>query len=167
MPFMDMKQLSLFDYNALEPETREFVEQRTDEIRVLVKRSAQDIIEIGRMLTEVKGALEYGKFGDWLSAEFEWSQMTASRFMRVHARFKSNNLLDFNIAPSALCLLASPSTPDDAVDEALERADDDRWHLHYLEWCEDATEDEIDEMNEYLNRQEYSSRPTRGDFVKF
>ena len=61
-----------FDYGALDMETRVVVQQRTGEIRSLVRRSAQDIIDIGLKLGEVKQRLGHGGFGKWLEAEFEW-----------------------------------------------------------------------------------------------
>lgn len=110
-----------FDYGMLDAETRIVVQQRTGEIRTLVRKSAQDIIDIGTKLHEVKARLGHGQFGDWLSAEFEWSKDTAGRFMQVAQRFgQIPQIAEF--APSALYLLASPSTPDAAVDEALTRA---------------------------------------------
>src|SRR6185503_9709278 len=102
----------LFDYQALDAETRIVVQQRTGEIKALMKRTAQDIIEIGEKLIEVKERLGHGHFGEWLGAEFEWTPMTAQRFMQVATQFKNNNLLDLNFAPSALYLLAAPGTPD-------------------------------------------------------
>lgn len=47
-------QLALFDYDALDTETRIVVQQRTTEIKALMKRAASDIIEIGQKLIEVK-----------------------------------------------------------------------------------------------------------------
>ncbi len=87
-----------------------------------MRRAAQDIVEIGERLIEVKAHLEYGQFQGWIKAEFDWTRQTAYRFMQVAERFKGcNNLLQ--VAPSALYLLASPSTPDEARAEALERAE--------------------------------------------
>jgi hypothetical protein len=111
-----------FDYAGLDVETRIVVQQRTGEIRSLVRRSAQDISDIGLKLIEVKERLGHGHFGTWLDSEFGWSEMTARRFMQVYERFKSHNLFDLDVAPSALYLLAAPSTSDEAVEEALERA---------------------------------------------
>ena len=51
-----------FDYGALDSETRIVVQQRTGEIRSLVRRSAQDIIDIGLKLGEVKQRLGHGGF---------------------------------------------------------------------------------------------------------
>lgn len=90
--------------------------------KALMRRTAQDIIEIGRRLIEVKARLGHGQFGAWLATEFEWSQDTATRFMNVAARF-SNIPQIAEFAPSALYLLAAPSTPDEVREEALERAE--------------------------------------------
>ena len=56
-------ELTLFDYASLEPETRIVVQQRTSEIRGLMRRAAQDIIDIGLKLIEVKERLPHGAFG--------------------------------------------------------------------------------------------------------
>lgn len=110
-----------FDYAALDLETRIVVQQRTEEIRVLVRRSAQDIIDIGAKLIDVKSRLGHGNFGPWLNAEFGWTQQTATNFMHVADKFKNFLNLD-SFAPSALYMLAAPSTPEPARLEAIERA---------------------------------------------
>lgn len=114
-------QLAIFDYDALDSDARMVVQQRTTEIRALMRRAAQDIIDIGTKLIEVKARLGHGQFGAWLRAEFEWSVPTAARMMQVAERFGDNYQID-NFAPSALYLLAAPSTPEPARLEALERA---------------------------------------------
>ena len=119
-----MGQLMLFDYDQLDVETRIVVQQRTDEIRELVRKTAQDIVDIGAKLTEVKNRLGHGHFGAWLDGEFGWTDRTAQRFMSVAERFKADNLSDVRIAPSALYLLAAPSTPEEAREEALARAEE-------------------------------------------
>lgn len=83
-------------------------------------RSAEDIIAIGQDLLAAKEQLLHGQFGEWLTAEFDMTQMTAVRFMQVAQRFgdKSNKLLDFN--PSILYALAAP-TAEDVADEVIER----------------------------------------------
>jgi len=111
-----------FDYAELDVETRIVVRQRTDEIKTLVRRSAQDIIDIGGKLIDVKETLGHGNFGGWLAAEFGWSESAAQKFMSVSARFKSVNFTEMNIGASALYLLAAPSTPEPARIEAVERA---------------------------------------------
>lgn len=111
-----------FDYSGLPAETRIVVQQRTSEIRSLMKRTASDIIEIGQKLIEVKDQLGHGKFGAWLEAEFAWSDRTAQKFMRVADSFKSEPGSDL-IPPKALYLLSAPSTPEAAREEAVDRAE--------------------------------------------
>ena len=112
-----------FDYSSLDQETLSFVQLRTKEIRRLVKRTSQDIVDIGRYLTEVKDRLGYGNFYPWLDGEFGWGSRTAIRFMRVAERFgQIDNLSDLNILSTALYVLSAPSTPVEATAEAIERA---------------------------------------------
>lgn len=116
------EQLILFDYAALDSETRIVVQQRTSEIKALMKRAASDIIEIGQKLIEVRSKLGHGHFEGWIKSEFDWTRQTAYRFINVADHFSGcNNLLQ--MAPSALYLLAAPSTPDSARQEAIARAE--------------------------------------------
>jgi hypothetical protein len=119
---MQALQTTFFDYATLDSETRIVVQQRTSEIKALMKRAASDIIEIGQKLIEVKARLGHGNVGGWLETEFDWSWDTAKRFMRVAETFQNQQIADFQIAPSALYLLAAPSTPETARIEAIERA---------------------------------------------
>ncbi|MUG96556.1 DUF3102 domain-containing protein [Scytonema sp. UIC 10036] len=111
-----------FDYAVLSPQVRILVQSKTSELKSLMRRSAQDLIDIGQKLTEVKEQLGHGNFGVWLKAEFDWSVRTAGRFMQVATQFKSAELANLNIAVSALYLLAEPSTPQKARQQALELA---------------------------------------------
>lgn len=124
-------QLTLFDYSALDSETRIVVQQRTTEIKALMKRAASDIIEIGQKLIEVKERLEHGQFSPWLEAEFGWKHTTAWNFMQVADKFSKFESLD-GFAPSALYLLAAPSTPESARQEAIARAEEGEVITHGL-----------------------------------
>ena len=109
-------QTTFFDYGELDTETRIVVQQRTSEIKALMKRAASDIIEIGQKLIEVRGKLadiRYGLFDGWIKSEFDWTQRTAYRFIRVADVFGTCDNLS-QVAPSALYLLAAPSTPESA-----------------------------------------------------
>ena len=114
--------MAKFDYGILDVETAKTVEKRAGEIKGLIKRTAKNIIEIGKKLNEVKQLTPHGVFGAWLATEFDLAFSTAQRFMRVAERFKSVNLTDLNFAPSALYVLAAPSTPESAREEAIDRA---------------------------------------------
>ena len=123
MPTASPKAWKKFDYTALDAPTSQFVQQQTGEIRGLMKRTVESIFEIGQRLIVVKERLGHGRFGSWLETEFEWSQDTASNFINVAKKFGNlPNFSEFDMAASALYMLAAPSTPDAARDEALARA---------------------------------------------
>ncbi|NJO97109.1 MAG: DUF3102 domain-containing protein [Pleurocapsa sp. CRU_1_2] len=111
-----------FDYSQLDSETSVFIREQTEEIRGLMRRTAQGIVDIGQKLLDIKEKLGHGNFLNWLKKEFDWSELTAQRFMQVARQFKSTNLLDLEIAPSALYILSAPSTPDSMREEILSRA---------------------------------------------
>ena len=113
-----------FDYSSLDTETVSFLQETTKEIKKLLRRTSQDIIDIGTYLIEVKDRLDYGQFYKWLDAEFDWSYASAGRFMSVADRFGSSSLTlsELDILPTALYELTSPSVPEEAVTEVFERA---------------------------------------------
>ncbi|MDB9371995.1 DUF3102 domain-containing protein [Nodularia sphaerocarpa] len=115
--------LASFDYGILTPEQRSLVEQRTSEIREQLRKTAQDIWEIGESLAEVRAQLKHGQFETWLKAEFGWSRRTAYNFINVYETFGNRaNLAQIDIATSALYLLAAPSTPENLREQYLQEA---------------------------------------------
>ncbi|MHC5762543.1 DUF3102 domain-containing protein [Nostoc sp.] len=115
--------LTGFDYEILNSEQRLVIQQRTGEIKERLRRSAQDIWEIGQKLTDVRSRLKHGQFETWLKAEFGWSRRTAYNFINVYeALAEPANLAQIDIATSALYLLAAPSTPKNVREEILQRA---------------------------------------------
>lgn len=112
-----------FSYDMLDDATRIVVQQRTTEIKALLRRTAQDIIDVGLKLSEVKQELGHGNFLAWLRREFDWSESAARKFMQVSRQFKTVKFTNLNIAPSALYLLSADSTPESAREEALQLAD--------------------------------------------
>ncbi|WP_138505850.1 DUF3102 domain-containing protein [Nostoc sp. PA-18-2419] len=112
-----------FDYDILDSEQRIVIQQRTGEIKERLRRSAQDIWEIGHKLAEVRSQLKHGQFETWLKAEFGWSRRTAYNFINVYETLAERaNLAQIDIATSALYLLAAPSTPQNVREELLQRA---------------------------------------------
>lgn len=93
-------------------------------IKALGKRVARDIVEIGYRLTLCKIGCGHGEWLPWLDHEFGWDERTAQRFMDVHALVgKNDKLSDLDIPVSGLYLLAAPNTPDEVIDQAVERAE--------------------------------------------
>jgi hypothetical protein len=98
--------------------------QRAEEIRSLVRRSVEDIIKIGRLLTDVKKRLAHGRWLPWLERELGWSDDTALNFMRVYRLSRRPIFRKFRhsaakLAPSVLYTLAKGS--DAAYLEIMER----------------------------------------------
>ena len=116
---------ALFDYDSLEVGQRSIVQQRTGEIRERLRRSAQDVWEIGQKLADVRSRLKYGQFLTWIKAEFGWSQRTAYNFINVYETFGDRfaNLAKVNIATSLLYQLASPSVPEELREQILRAAE--------------------------------------------
>ncbi|MUG94896.1 DUF3102 domain-containing protein [Scytonema sp. UIC 10036] len=112
-----------FDYDALDNKQRSVVQQRTGEIKERLRRTAQDIWEIGQKLAEVRSQLKHGQFETWLKAEFGWSRRTAYNFINVYEAFgECANLAQIDIGTTALYILAAPSTPQSVRQQFLQRA---------------------------------------------
>ena len=62
--------------------------ERTEKIKILTAQTAQNIIEIGRTLLEVKENLSYGEFQNWLENDVNYSKSTAYNFMKVAKEFQ-------------------------------------------------------------------------------
>jgi hypothetical protein len=121
-PEVSLSSNDVFDYETLSPETHQKIKEKTSELKSLIRRSAQNIIDIGQTLIEVKQRLGHGQYGKWLKAELGWSDFTARQFINAAKTFKSEIFSDLNFDPSALYILSTPSTPVSAQQEALERA---------------------------------------------
>ncbi len=110
-----------FDYAALDTTTADFVRGQTAFIKKLYRGTIQNIVDIGKSLLDVKEKLDYGQFGEWLEAEFAWKERTAQNYMNVA---KNAKFADLDTLPvSALYLIASPTAPDAAVEEIVDRAE--------------------------------------------
>jgi hypothetical protein len=113
-----------FDYTSLTAEMAQQARATAQCICQRIQRTVADILSIGQELLAVKEALPHGRFGPWLRAEFGWTERTARHFMTVAERFGSqaDMLSDCRIEATAAYLLAAPSAPQEAVEEALARA---------------------------------------------
>jgi hypothetical protein len=102
---------------------RTFLIYSAGQIKELCKKTRENIVAIGRCLTQCQKHLDHGAWLPWLEREFGWSNQTALNFMRVYEMSKSKNFLDLDLPVSSLYLLAAPSTPDEAKAEVIERAE--------------------------------------------
>ncbi|HNW10786.1 MAG TPA: DUF3102 domain-containing protein [Candidatus Rifleibacterium sp.] len=114
-------QQEVFNYFALDADVALEARAAAERIKIRLRRTAEDIVEIGRELIEIKNRLTHGQFLPWVASEFQMSDRTANNFMRVATRFKSEIIADFN--PTVLYQLAAPSTPDEVIEKATEKAE--------------------------------------------
>ena len=119
-----MNELTLFDYGILPVNDAMALSAIKERIKIRLKRTAEDIIEIGLDLIIAKEKCGHGGFEKWLKAEFEMTQKSATRLMNVANTFgdyKSDNLSVLKI--SALYELAAPSMPEEVRTEIIERVE--------------------------------------------
>ena len=122
--FIGNSELSAFDYASLDQTTAEFLLQETQEIKSLMKRTVEGIIETGERLHRVKQRLQHGEFMTWVENEIKCHYSTALHFMRVWETFgeQKEQIADVGINVSVLYLLSAPSMPEELRTEIVEMA---------------------------------------------
>jgi len=100
-----------FDYASLPDDVRPVVIAAAAAIRARIRRTTEDMLEIGNQLIAIKSSLPHGAWREWLAAEFEMSERSAQGFMQAAAfaaETKSANFAD--LAPSTVSrLIAAPA----------------------------------------------------------
>lgn len=105
-----------FDYGTVPAPIAVEAREAAQRIRLRLRRSAEDIIEIGRDLLAIKASLPHGSFLPWIEAEFGMSEYSARNFMRVAEVYgKRGSVPDLPL--SALYELAAPKTPVEVREE--------------------------------------------------
>jgi hypothetical protein len=79
-------------------------------------------MRIGEELLRVKALLQHGRFLAWLRDEIRMEPRTAQRMMSVALNLKSDTVSQMRMAPTALYLLASDSTPPEVREQILDEA---------------------------------------------
>jgi hypothetical protein len=111
-------QQSGFDYSQLDEQTAKFAWQRAQEIRWLTDSMAQQVVDVGKKLIEVKAALPTGCWLQWLEEEFMWSQVYANNLMRIAKAFGGMDLSNAKTSITALSLATITSLPPIVLDQA-------------------------------------------------
>lgn len=112
---------TLFDYAALDRETEVAARSDAALIKGLMRRTAEDVIEIGEALIRQQDALPQ-VFRAWIEAEFAMSRATAYNFIRVAKKFGGDKRpIIAHLPKLALYELASPSTPEEVRAEVERR----------------------------------------------
>lgn len=96
--------------------------KRAEQIRALERKNSRNVIDIGRILREVRGGLELIGFREWIKSEFRWSHVTAYWYMRVADLFDEHEDIAENFQSSAMIMLAKRATPKTAITECIRQA---------------------------------------------
>lgn len=111
-----------WDYSQVSPTDRKQVEDAAVDILANGQRLQQSAVAIGERLIGVKRFLAHGLFGDWCATEFHMSQKTAENMMNVAREFGDKIETVSILTDSAMYMLAAPSTPEPARQQAIEEA---------------------------------------------
>jgi len=111
-----------WDYSQVAPVDRKAVEDAAVDILANGQRMQSSVIEIGSRLIEVKRLLDHGQFGEWCDTEFGMSERTAQSWMNIARTFAGKSAEISLLSDSSLALLAAPSTPEPARQEAIAEA---------------------------------------------
>jgi hypothetical protein len=100
--------------------------EHANAIRDLRKKTIESVCEIGRRLSEAKKIVGRGRWVPWLEKEFDWTDRTATNFIRVYEMVAKRNFENFSklsLPISSLYLLAAPGTPDAVRNTMLKQAE--------------------------------------------
>lgn len=114
--------IAAFDYSALAPEARGFVEAQTLEIKMLWRGCW---VELAQRFAAVRERLEHGQFLAWIASDIEpelgMGERTVRRMMTAVQALKSDNLSDLPIQKSAAYELSG--APEPVREQAIARAE--------------------------------------------
>jgi hypothetical protein len=119
-----------FDYARLDdPPTQDILRQHAERLESLAQDTAVGLWEMGRILADAQDRLSAhgtGTFRRWIESETGLSRMTSWRLINVYRAFDRPSLGQSTFGVTALYLLAAPSTPAEAREEAVRQAQEGR-----------------------------------------
>jgi hypothetical protein len=102
---MSTRAVKVGDHDAFLAREAKAIREIKERAEARAKALVADVVEIGKHLTRVKKRLGHGQFLPWLRDNFDWSDDTAERYMRVHRHVGKFRILR-NLDLSALYALA-------------------------------------------------------------
>jgi hypothetical protein len=112
----------MFDYSALSPDASTSVRQLAASLAANHRRSAVDLVQAGRELTDAKSLIGHGGFRAWVALELGWSPSTITRLLnasRFFSEFQNVQLEHFDA--TAIHLLSQSRVPKAARDTAIDQ----------------------------------------------
>ncbi|MDO8312399.1 MAG: DUF3102 domain-containing protein, partial [Sideroxyarcus sp.] len=91
---------------------RKLCDQVRDRIHDFEGRTRKEIVEIGALLIQVKGAVGHGAFKKWLDAEVRWTIRTAENYMNVAKNIGDKYETVSQLPLATVYALAGPAVSD-------------------------------------------------------
>jgi hypothetical protein len=110
-----------FDYSVIGVDAAALAQWAADSIRNHVGSLSKTAIAIGLDLIKVQEALGHGRFGEWLRAEFGWTERTAYNYMQAARVFGAKSETVSELPDRVIYKLASPSTPQPVRETVVSR----------------------------------------------
>jgi hypothetical protein len=98
------------------------LDKYTTEFKALAKRTAEDMVQMARIAHEVHELVGYDGYIRWITDDLGISARTGAHLLNVYKLTLTANFAVNQLAPSALTLLAAPSTPEPARQEVIAKA---------------------------------------------
>jgi hypothetical protein len=110
-----------FSYKGLATGITGDLKRAATRIRELVGEQHKSVIETGRIFLDIKVKLDHGRFLAWAEAECAMSARSVQRYMSVAEMATKYDTVSY-FEPTALYLLAAPSTPGKVRQGIFDRA---------------------------------------------
>ena len=94
------------------------LEQLTLEVKFYLGQTAQNIIEVGKRLTQAKEMVPHGEWLSWLEKNFQLSRKMAAKFMQCAERFPNVSTSRHLSQSQMFEMLALPEAETEAFIEA-------------------------------------------------
>ena len=113
-----------FNYEMLEDTAAaRQAQESAREIQKLLEKSAESVVQIGKLMTQVKERLSPAVFIAWVECEFGWGPSVATNYMQAARVFGDLDCLK-QFQPSPICTLARKNIPEAVVKKAIKLARD-------------------------------------------
>lgn len=112
-----------FSYQNFSPELRQFLQEKTQTIKGLMRVQVESVIKMGWELEKVKRRLKHGEFDKWIKSEFSLSASSARKYIKTAKEFQGvQNIDELNLSNTAAYALAQDNTPREVKEELIKRA---------------------------------------------
>lgn len=113
----------VWDYDAIAGEAPvEIIQAAAVQIKTVLRRTAENVIELGKLLTAARNNLPHGSWQSWLTGEIGVSTSTASNWLRAYEHAEQFRAIA-NLNPTAIYALSGEGVTAEAIEKANQLAE--------------------------------------------